>query len=43
MCIIKDCSLDYKSYSHNLYDYGPFDSDKFLAEYAEVNISFLTD
>ena len=42
-CIMSDCSPDYKHFSHYVYDYSQFDSDEFLAEYAEMNTSFLID
>ena len=42
-CIINDCLSDYKHFTRYVYDYSQFDSDKFLAEYAEINASFLID
>ena len=42
-CIINDCTFDHKTSSHFSYDYSQFDADKFLADYAEMDTSFLTD
>ena len=42
-CITNDCEFDYKASSHLSYDYSHFDANKFLADYAEMDKSFLTD
>ena len=42
-CIIYDCKFDYKASSYLSYDYSQFDANKFLADYAEIDTSFLAD
>ena len=42
-CIIYDCKFDYKASSYLSYDYSHFDANKFLADYAEIDTSFLAD
>ena len=42
-CIINDCEFDYNASSYLSYDYSHFDANKFFADYAELDMSFLTD
>ena len=40
-CIISDFIYDYKKVSHISYDYSHFDADRFLADYIQLDTSFL--
>ena len=42
-CTISDFKHDYKSSSHLFYDYSQFDVNKFLMDYSNMDLSFLTD
>ena len=42
-CIIYDCKFDFKASSQICYDYNSFDGNKFHADYAALDTSFLTD
>ncbi len=42
-CIINNYEFDYKSSSYLSYDYSHFNADSFLADYVELDKSFLTD
>ena len=41
--IIYDCKFDCKDSSYLSYDYSHFDANKLLADYAEIDTSFLAD
>ena len=41
--IISDCKFDYKASSYLFNDYSHFDANRFLADYAAIDISFLSD